>query len=238
MGSVFDKGDTPSLPPAPDPMLVGRQQAQLNRVNQSTPFGSLQFTGPDRNNARIVLSPAQQRAVDLALNQAGQAPNALSSDQVAGNVFQSFQNRIAPEFQQRRDVLQNQLTQRGIPAVGADLAPGAVSELDILGRQENDALTQAFLQSQGIGAQQRLADIQGTNAIQGQLNQNAQLFGGGAFLGQQPAPVDLTGAFALQQNQQLANAQLQRQQSGSKNNLFGRLGSAAIGTLEPISLGK
>lgn len=228
MGSIFG-GKSPSIPAPPDPLAIGRQQAQFNRVNQSTPFGELKFSGPDRNNARIVLTPAQQRAVNLAVESAGVVPDALSSEQVAGDIFQSFQNRIAPEFGRRRDALQERLVQQGIPATGADLANAAVSELDVLGNQENDAMIQAFLQSQGIGAQQRLADIQGSNAIQGQLNQNAQLFGGGPLLGQQPAPLDLLGAYRLQQNQQLANAQLERQSQGSKNNLFGRLGSAAIG---------
>lgn len=73
---------SPSPPPAPDPVTSANAQSQaniqtaianarLNRINQTTPFGSLTYTqtGTDANGvpiyeSHIALSPAQQALLD------------------------------------------------------------------------------------------------------------------------------------------------------------------------------
>ena len=67
-------------PPAPDPNAIAaaqtasniqtaRTQAELNRVNQVTPYGSLTYTqdpgNPDRWTAAQTLSPAEQHMLDV-----------------------------------------------------------------------------------------------------------------------------------------------------------------------------
>ena len=45
---------------APDPVEVAQTDARFNRIDQFTPFGNLQFSGPDRNRADLTLNPAVQ----------------------------------------------------------------------------------------------------------------------------------------------------------------------------------
>ena len=45
---------------APDPIAVAQADARFNRIDQYTPLGSLQFMGPDRNQAVQTLNPALQ----------------------------------------------------------------------------------------------------------------------------------------------------------------------------------
>lgn len=63
----------PKPPPAPDPRQIAQTEAEFNRLDQYTPFGSLTFSGPNRNQANLSLSPelqqlfGQQVGTDLAL---------------------------------------------------------------------------------------------------------------------------------------------------------------------------
>lgn len=49
-----DQGDAP---PPPDTQAIIREQAQANRINQNTPFGSLSFSGPNNNTANLEFTP-------------------------------------------------------------------------------------------------------------------------------------------------------------------------------------
>lgn len=63
----------PKPPPAPDPRQIAQTEAEFNRLDQYTPFGSLTFSGPSRNVANLQLTPelqqlfGQQVGNDLAL---------------------------------------------------------------------------------------------------------------------------------------------------------------------------
>jgi hypothetical protein len=50
----------PSLPPLPDPEQIAQTDARFNRLDQLTPYGSLTFSGPDRNQLAFTLSPEMQ----------------------------------------------------------------------------------------------------------------------------------------------------------------------------------
>lgn len=68
----------PKPPPAPDPYKIIEAETQANRIDQYTPFGSLTFSGPNRNQANLALSPELQQlfsgqiGTDIGLNQLGQ----------------------------------------------------------------------------------------------------------------------------------------------------------------------
>lgn len=233
-----------------DPFEVARAQAEYNRGNITTPFGNLLREGQHGRDARIQLSPNQQQVVDTLLqwNNAlpgyvsdylgGQyfRPGQFTGTDAADAAFEAAMNRINPEFDRRQSALQDQLVQSGNPAVGGDLAPGAVSELDVLNRARNDAMTQAALQAQIRGEESALQDAQRRilergqvfselGGTQGLLGNAVSAFGGGQLLGQGISPIDITGAFNAATQSQLARGQ---QQSG-KNALLGALGSAVIG---------
>ena len=57
--ALFGSDDANQVP-AVDPNEVIRRQVQVNRVNQITPFGSLTFSGADRNQLDFSLSPQFQ----------------------------------------------------------------------------------------------------------------------------------------------------------------------------------
>jgi len=48
-------------------MEIARADAQINRINQFTPFGNLIFSGPNRNTATLSLTPELQANTDLRL---------------------------------------------------------------------------------------------------------------------------------------------------------------------------
>ncbi len=52
--------ETPTPPTPPDPREIARTEAEFNRIDQFTPFGSLTFSGPNRNIATQEFSPELQ----------------------------------------------------------------------------------------------------------------------------------------------------------------------------------
>lgn len=233
----MSKGKKPKLPPAPSAEQLITQQAQANRINQTTPFGSVSFSGPYRNNLEMTLSPQVQAILDERLglaqagaDQAGQLVGGADWSPVAAQdmgaigdaMFSRALGRAQPFMDRRRQVLQERLDASGNPAFGADLAPGSVSELDLLGRQENQ-----FLSDLALGS-----EIEALNARGTYLNQdiaartgNAQLaallsgLGGVQIPGLSdfygPQALDTVGAANTSFNAQMQRAQAQQQQRSS-----------------------
>lgn len=244
------------LPEAPDPEQLIRRQASVNRVNQITPFGNVSFTGPDRSTLEFNLPPELQA---LFQTQAGAGANVVGRgaqlldrtgfspistpnvDQITKSIYDLGASRLRPEFDTRRTNLQNDLTNAGHPATGTDLAPGAVSELDVLGRQENDAFGNLALSS-AIAAPQYQGQLIGNQVAQ----QNANIMGPLALMGGSPinvpqfnfqgaTPVDVNGAYGLNLNTQMQNAQVAQQ---NRSDLFGGLfdlGTAAMSFYNPAA---
>ena len=75
--SLADGGPTPL--PAPDPREIARTDAEFNRIDQNAPFGSLSFSGPNRNTANLELTPELQGLFDQRLQ---------GDSQVLGSVLQ------------------------------------------------------------------------------------------------------------------------------------------------------
>lgn len=247
------KPKAPKLPAPPDPQKLIAQQAQVNRINQTTPFGSLTFSGPNRSDVSLALSPQFQALLDA---QAGFGTDAAQRgrqflgatqftpaagqnvDQIGRAMFDLGASRAMPFFDNQEAMLIDRLEQSGNPAVGAALSPGAVSERDLFNRNRNTFLSDLALNSitqatgqRGQLLQQDLAANQG-NAQLAALLGNAspvQAPGLDSFYG--PQGVDVIGAYNAQQQAAQAKAQLQaRQRSSFLGGLFD-LGAAGIGMM-------
>ncbi len=248
----MSKGKKPKLPPAPSAQELIGQQAQANRVDQTTPFGSVSYSGPYRSNLEFTLTPQLQALLDerIGLAQAGadeasglvgaadfSPVSAQDTTAVAQALFDRSLGRAQPFMDRRRQVLQESLDASGNPAFGADLAPGSVSELDLLGRQENQFLSDLSLGSVIEATNQRGALLgQDIAAREGNARVAALLAGLGgvqipgldSFYG--PQALDTVGANNVAQNAALQRAQLQQQQQSSFLGGLFDLGTAAIST--------
>ena len=185
-----------SAPPPPDYAGAARETAAgnldaaraniaANRVNQYTPYGSLEYqvSGEDKFGnpmwkATQSLAPAQQQLLDYQ-NQAslglgeltgkglGYVNNMLDTPfdtsklpTTGFNPSQSYQDaymqRLAPQISQGREALNTQLANSGIP-VGSEAYKRA---MQAQGMKENDLLAAATTQGFGVGQQARQSALQ------------------------------------------------------------------------------
>ena len=197
-------GKQASAPPPPDyagaaketaagNLDVARQTTAANRVNQYTPYGSLEYqmSGQDPYGnpmwkATQSLAPDQQKLLDIqnqlsiGTGQLGQKglgyvenmisqPFDTSSLPTTGfNAGQSYQDaymqRLAPQIAQGREALNVDLANRGIP-VGSEAYKRAMMTQ---GQRENDLLAAATTQGFGTGL---AANQQGFNQLAYQRNE-------------------------------------------------------------------
>ena len=189
-------GKSASAPPAPDyagaaqatasgNLDAARAATAANRVNQYTPYGSLEYkvSGEDPYgnatwSATQSLAPAQQQLLDyqnqasLGLGQLtgkglGYVNNMLETPfdtsklpTTGFNPSQSYQDaymqRLQPQIQQGREALSTQLANSGIP-VGSEAYRRAMMAQ---GQKENDLLAAATTQGFGVGQQARQSALQ------------------------------------------------------------------------------
>ena len=189
-------GKSASAPPAPDYTAAAKETASgnldaaraataANRVNQVTPYGSLDYTingadpyGNPTWTATQSLAPAQQKLLDYQ-NQAslglgeltgkglGYVNNMLDKPfdtsqlpTTGFNPSQSYQDaymqRLQPQISQGREALNTQLANSGIP-VGSEAYKRA---MQAQGMKENDLLAAATTQGFGVGQQARQSALQ------------------------------------------------------------------------------
>ena len=189
-------GKSASAPPPPDYAGAAQQTAQgnleaaraniaANRVNQYTPYGSLEYKiagedpyGNPTWSATQSLAPAQQQLLDyqnrasLGLGQLtekglGYVSNMLENPfdvsqlpTTGFNPSQSYQDaymqRLAPQIQQGREALSVDLANRGIP-IGSEAYKRAMMSQS---QRENDLLAAATTQGFGVGQQARQSALQ------------------------------------------------------------------------------
>ena len=189
-------GKSASAPPPPDYMGAARETAAgnldaaraniaANRVNQYTPYGSLEYqqSGQDPYgnpmwSATQSLAPAQQQLLDyqnkasLGLGELtgkglGYVSNMLDNPfdvsqlpSTGINPSQSYQDaymqRLAPQLQQGRERLEQQLANQGIQ-LGSEAYDRAMSNQ---AQRENDLLLGATTQGFGVGQQARQSALQ------------------------------------------------------------------------------
>jgi len=189
-------GKSASAPPPPDYEGAARQTAEgnleaaraniaANRVNQYTPYGSLEYkiSGEDPYgnptwSATQSLSPVQQQLLDyqnksslglgkLAEKGLGYVGNMLDTPfdisklpSTGFNPSQTYQEaymqRLAPQIQQGREALSVDLANRGIP-IGSEAYNRAMATQS---QRENDLLLGATTQGFGVGQQARQQGLQ------------------------------------------------------------------------------
>lgn len=245
---IFGGGDKPKLPDPVDPRELIDKQAQVNRLDQFTPFGSVTYSGPSRNQLNYTLSPRLQALLatqtgnaETAGGRAGAFLGAASpvtlpdTNALAGSAYDFGMSRLQPQLDRRRKALTDALEQSGNPSYGVDLAPGAVSELQLLGQQENDlygslatqsALLAPQLQQLLVGNQ---ATALGANAGAGLSFSQAGLDmipGLGDFY--PPGSIDVTGAYGTAGNINSSRRQLYNQEAGDVFGGVVDLASAAL----------
>ncbi len=74
------KKSSPAPPPAPNPYEIARADAEFNRIDQFTPFGSLTYGGPNRNQATLEFNPQLQEILN---SQMGMDAGLLNTGQQA-----------------------------------------------------------------------------------------------------------------------------------------------------------
>jgi hypothetical protein len=242
---------------------AARVATAANRVNQITPYGSLKYdiTGSDpygnpTYTATQSLSPAQQQLLDYQ-NQASiglgrlagqglgyvenmlQTPFDTSKLPTTGfNPSQSYQDaymqRLAPQLQQGRERLAQDLANRGID-IGSEAYDRAMQSQ---AQRENDLLLGATTQGFGVGQQARQSALQEQAYLRNEplntlsaVRTGSQVQGPSFVNSAQQATTagpDILGATQMGYNAQLAASNAQNAANNAMTQGLFSLGGAAL----------
>jgi hypothetical protein len=228
----------PAPPPAPDPRQIAQTDAEFNRIDQSTPFGSLTYSGPSRNQANLTLSPELQAlfsgqvGTDLGLNNLAQ--QALPG--IGGLVNNPISTQGLPQLnmpQAPNNLPQNAQAFRGdIERQFFDRSAGLLNEQ--FGRDEErlrQTLANQGLQSGGQAFNDEFGQFnQRKGETFGNLARDAVLYGGqeaSRSLSDQLGLSSLQNQFAQQQLQNAAGirGQMLGEQQSLRGGQFNELAS-------------
>ena len=248
---------------------AARVATAANRVNQVTPYGNLTYavTGADPYGnptwtATQTLSPAQQELLNyqnqasiglgrLAGQGLGYVENMLATPfdvsklpSTGFNPSQTYQEaymqRLAPQLQQGRERLQQQLANQGID-IGSEAYDRAMMQQ---AQRENDLLAAATTQGFGVGQQARQSALQEQAYLRNEpLNTLSAVRTGAQVQGPQfvnsaqqatTAGPDLLGAAGMQYNAAMGdfNAR-QAAQANLNQGLFGLGGAGIMAMCDP-----
>jgi len=267
-------GKSASAPPPPDYAGAARETAAgnldaaraniaANRVNQYTPYGSLEYevSGEDKFGnpmwkATQGLAPAQQQLLDyqnkasLGLGELtgkglGYVSNMLDNPfdvsqlpSTGINPSQSYQDaymqRLAPQLQQGRERLEQQLANQGIQ-LGSEAYDRAMSNQ---AQRENDLLLGATTQGFGVGQQARQSALQEQAYLRNEpLNTLSAVRTGAQVQGPtfvnpamqaNTAGADILGATQMGYNAQMGAANAQNASNNAMTQGLFSLGGAGI----------
>jgi hypothetical protein len=267
-------GKSASAPPPPDYTGAARETAAgnleaaraniaANRVNQYTPYGSLEYevSGEDKFGnpmwkATQSLAPAQQQLLDyqnkasLGLGELtgkglGYVSNMLETpfdvSQLPSTGFnpsqtyqEAYMQRLAPQLQQGRDKLQQDLANRGID-IGSEAYDRAMMQQS---QRENDLLLGATTQGFGIGQQARQQGLQEQAYLRNEplntlnaVRTGAQVQGPNFVnpaMQANTAGADILGATQMGYNAQLAASNAQNAANNAMTQGLFSLGGAAL----------
>ena len=267
-------GKSASAPPPPDYAGAARETATgnldaaraniaANRVNQYTPYGSLEYNmaGEDKYgnpmwSATQSLAPAQQQLLDyqnkasLGLGELtgkglGYVSNMLDNPfdvsqlpSTGINPSQSYQDaymqRLAPQLQQGRERLEQQLANQGIQ-LGSEAYDRAMSNQ---AQRENDLLLGATTQGFGVGQQARQSALQEQAYLRNEpLNTLSAVRTGAQVQGPtfvnpamqaNTAGADILGATQMGYNAQMGAANAQNAANNAMTQGLFSLGGAAL----------
>ena len=267
-------GKSASAPPPPDYAGAARETAEgnldaaraniaANRVNQYTPYGSLEYqvSGEDKFGnpmwkATQSLAPAQQQLLDyqnkasLGLGELtgkglGYVSNMLDNPfdvsqlpSTGFNPSQTYQDaymqRLAPQIQQGREKLEQQLANQGIQ-LGSEAYDRAMRNQ---AQRENDLLLGATTQGFGVGQQARQSALQEQAYLRNEpLNTLSAVRTGAQVQGPtfvnpamqaNTAGADILGATQMGYNAQMGAANAQNAANNAMTQGLFSLGGAAI----------
>jgi len=242
---------------------AARLATAANRVNQVTPYGNLSYaiTGADPYGnptwtATQTLSPAQQQLLDyqnqasiglgqLANKGLGYVENMLQTPfdvsklpSTGFNPSQTYQEaymqRLAPQLQQGREQLQQQLANKGID-IGSTAYDRAMMQQ---AQRENDLLAAATTQGFGVGQQARQSALQEQAYLRNEpLNTLSAVRTGAQVQGPQfvnsaqqatTAGPDILGAANMQYNAQMGDFNAKQAAQANLNQGLFSLGGAAL----------
>ena len=250
---------------------AARVATAANRVNQITPYGSLKYdiTGTDpygnpTYTATQSLSPEQQQLLDyqnqasiglgqLAGKGLGYVSNMLETPfdtsrlpTTGFNPSQSYQDaymqRLAPQLQQGREQLQQDLANRGID-IGSTAYDRAMQNQ---AQRENDLLLGATTQGFGVGQQARQSALQEQAYLRNEpLNTLSAVRTGAQVQGPQfvnsynqatTAGPDILGAAQMGYNAQMGDFNAKQAAQANLNQGLFQMGAAAIPMFSDIRL--
>ena len=267
-------GKSASAPPPPDytgaaketaagNLEAARANIAANRVNQYTPYGSLEYqvSGEDKFGnpmwkATQSLAPAQQQLLDyqnkasLGLGELtgkglGYVSNMLDNPfdvsqlpSTGINPSQSYQDaymqRLAPQIQQGREKLEQQLANQGIQ-LGSEAYDRAMRNQ---AQRENDLLLGATTQGFGVGQQARQSALQEQAYLRNEpLNTLSAVRTGAQVQGPtfvnpamqaNTAGADILGATQMGYNAQMGAANAQNAANNAMTQGLFSLGGAAL----------
>jgi hypothetical protein len=263
-----------SAPPPPDYAGAARETAAgnleaaraniaANRVNQYTPYGSLEYevSGEDKFGnpmwkATQSLAPAQQQLLDyqnkasLGLGEltgkglgyvSNMLDNPFDTSQLPSTGFnpsqtyqEAYMQRLAPQIQQGREKLEQQLANQGIQ-LGSEAYDRAMRNQ---AQRENDLLLGATTQGFGVGQQARQSALQEQAYLRNEpLNTLSAVRTGAQVQGPtfvnpamqaNTAGADILGATQMGYNAQLAASNAQNAANNAMTQGLFSLGSAAL----------
>jgi hypothetical protein len=263
-----------SAPPPPDYAGAARETAAgnleaaraniaANRVNQYTPYGSLEYevSGEDKFGnpmwkATQSLAPAQQQLLDyqnkasLGLGEltgkglgyvSNMLDNPFDTSQLPSTGFnpsqtyqEAYMQRLAPQIQQGREKLEQQLANQGIQ-LGSEAYDRAMRNQ---AQRENDLLLGATTQGFGVGQQARQSALQEQAYLRNEpLNTLSAVRTGAQVQGPtfvnpamqaNTAGADILGATQMGYNANLAASNAQNAANNAMTQGLFSLGSAAL----------
>ena len=242
---------------------AARLATAANRVNQVTPYGNLSYavTGQDPYGnptwtATQTLSPAQQQLLDyqnqtslglgrLAGQGLGYVENMLNTpfdvSKLPSTGFnpsktyqEAYMQRLAPQLQQGREQLQQQLANKGID-IGSTAYDRAMMQQ---AQRENDLLAAATTQGFGVGQQARQSALQEQAYLRNEpLNTLSAVRTGAQVQGPQfvnsaqqatTAGPDILGAAQMGYNAQMGDFNAKQAAQANLNQGLFSLGGAAL----------
>lgn len=241
----------PKAPAPPDYEGLIEKQAEVNRVNTVSPFGSVTYQqagsvpgyggnvkgggslGSGRNAGDVTqvtqLSPELQAifndAIGFGLTNTPGTPGELNRDAIEQSIFDRQLRLLQPQFDRRNRQTRQSLADRGLPT-GSEAAD---AELSLLMQQQDRALADIADAAVLAGEQAFMGRSNLANqSEQIDFNQLASLLG--LTPNQAIQPIDVTGPASLAQQGQLAQYQGQIAQQQNNKGLLGS-GLGALGTL-------
>lgn len=239
------KWDKPLAPAPPDYKALIDEQGKQGRIDQTTPFGSLQYsTDPNTGqiSANYSMNPQEQALYGglqgnqqslLNSTQGGFHPGNFSN-QINNDEQSSFNQAMAlmnPQLKMQQDQLNQSMADRGLP-IGSEIQGNAQNQFD---QYRSGLMNQAAYNSIGMGQQEQAQGfnegLQGYNTNMASLgslfNMGNSMPGLNNFFAPQGA--DVTGAAGLASNAAQQNYANQMQQYGSNMGGLYSLGAAGIG---------